>query len=545
LKKPPALSAHQFAISGKRGLIDSLVSLQRDQQLKGITLGDIKIPGIFLKVSNEDVTLDTYAVSKPEDIVDGDLLEVNVANDEGRYFSAGVSAIDNTISLMRLVEGRVAAYSKVLEDANAVRASLAEWLAKADARLRTIEVEIAEARHDVSVATALQSEEQARIEALNNKRAAILRDVKVLVFRRPRTVDRVTVIPATAASPANVEQPVTACLRAHPGAPDELRQMAEGFRNAPVSWFPGLTKLIDLFDRPEAMAAALIHVWNRAVLTAPLAATAPVFAGPKYLMAVNKALFSRSQSFASKRLAGLALEPSRIHEDGFVASRNRFNTAALLGDLIDSGHGRVEASRRAAEELDRISQTAACLHASFAETPPIVRLAWAETLSEFDAPVPLRSLTALPGWQALPADMRREQQGLADFLYSRIDAANAEATAAIDELIRVALLMAAHAPVDKLVAARIARPATASPGVLLDLHADLSQIRIGMAVTVQASLGGVLARAVIEDVAGGVAKARIIESANRAAIIDGAAIVHLSETDTPKIAMFPIFLGKR
>jgi hypothetical protein len=426
-----------------------------------------------------------------------------------------------------------------------VRASLSEWLAKADAKLRAIEVELAEARHDVSVVTALLDEEMLRIKALNERREAILRDhVKVLLFRRPRLADRVTAIPTATVSPAQVEQPLATCLREHPGVPDELRQMAEGFRNAPALWFPGLAKMIELFDRPDSVAAVLAHVKIRAAQVSPIKEPAPAFVGPKILQAVNRALFSSRQNYAPRRLLGLALEPAMIQVEGLIASRNRLRSAALLGDLIDSGHGRAEVSRGAAQELEYIAQTAACLHASFAEVPPVNRLAWAEVLSEFDAPVPLRSLTVLKDWQSLPVALRREQQGLADFLYSRVEPANAEAVAAVDDLVRVALLMAAHAPVDKLVAARIAKPAPARPGTIFELSMDLSKARIGMAVTVHGAAGSVLARAIVEDVAGGVAKARIREAVNHQAIIDEKAVVHLSETFVPRKAAFPTLFKK-
>lgn len=553
LRAPPAISTYDYALAGKKLAISSLTALIDGSEQAGIFLDDIEVPGTSVGRADNKTSAATLIeiISKKDasgnkiTITDIDLVADSPDRHEADYFGAAVKSIDNTISLMRLVEGRIAAYGKILEDAKTAKASLLEWLGKADARLRTIEVELAEARHDVSVATALLAEEETRIKDLNDKRSFILRDhVKLLVFRRPRTVNRVVAIPVANVSPALAEKPVSMCLREHPGVPGELRQMAEGFRHAPMAWFPNLHPVLELFDRPEFMAAALMHVKNRASLPLPIMSAPAAFAGAKYLNAMNKSVFVRDQQFAVKRAFGRSLEPALINVEGLVASRNRLKSVALVSDLIDSGHGRAEASRRAAEELDGIAQTAACLHASFADVKPLTRLAWAELLSEFDAPVPLRSLTALPNWVNLPVDQRREQQGLADFLYSRIDTSNAEAVAAIDDLIRAALLMAAHAPVDKLVAARVARPAPVRPGTLFDLQVNVASIRIGMAVTVHTGIGDVLAHAIVEDVANGLAKARITAAVNPAAIMNTTSIVHLSETPVVKITKFPSFLGK-
>jgi hypothetical protein len=557
LSEPPSVLAHRYALASKKAVIEGLLAMLGDgQPLKGF-FGGIKLAGIkkIIDNANADVVED-----EKEDDIPGTLADLKAKPDKFReldgapkenqrhesgYFNAAVRAIDNTISMLRQAEGRVGVYANALEDAKSVKASLQQWIAKADARLRAIEVELAEARHDVAVASALLQEEESRVTALNARRAAILRDhVKVIIFRRPRQTSRVTVVPAASASSTLAEQPVAACLREHPGAPDELRQMAEAFRNAPAAWFPNLDKAIALFDRQAHVKSVFEHVKIRASQAEPFIAPAS-FAGPKLLLAAQKALYSGQSVFASKRPLGLALNARMIHDEGITASLGHLKSAALLGDLIDGGHGRADASQIAADELKRITQTAACLHASFAETPPAVRLAWAETLSEFDAAAPLASLSALAGWQGLSLELRREQQGLADALYARIDGTNVEAKSAMDQLVRVALLMAAHAPVSKLVAARIARPAPARPGTILELSLDLAQVRIGMSVSVLSALGGALASATIEDVAGGLAKARIKDAPNHSAIIDGKAVVHLTETFMPNLKTFPQKFGGR
>jgi hypothetical protein len=62
-----------------------------------------------------------------------------------------------------------------------------------------------------------------------------------------------------------------------------------------------------------------------------------------------------------------------------------------------SGHGRAEASRGAAQELEYITQTGACLHASFAEIPkgPLLLVA-----NEFFDALPVHEFELHPeGWR--------------------------------------------------------------------------------------------------------------------------------------------------
>jgi hypothetical protein len=77
------------------------------------------------------------------------------ANDEAGFLTAGVRAIDNSISILRGLEGRVAQYKRAIEACRRTLAALNELAARVDGRLAVIGNELAEARQDVSVARAL------------------------------------------------------------------------------------------------------------------------------------------------------------------------------------------------------------------------------------------------------------------------------------------------------------------------------------------------------------------------------------------------------
>jgi len=159
-----------------------------------------------------------------------------------------------------------------------------------------------------------------------------------------------------------------------------------------------------------------------------------------------------------------------------------------------------------------------------------VRLEWAETLSEFDQPAPLRSLADLPRWGEQPLELRRKQQGLVDWLFARIDRSVAAAEGAMNELVRVCLLMAAHAPVDRIVPARLIAPVPVRIGNRLDLALDAAVTRIGMTVLARGSDDRLLARAVIEDVSAGAARARITHAIDATVTLTSAVQLHLTDT---------------
>jgi hypothetical protein len=129
--------------------------------------------------------------------------------------------------------------------------------------------------------------------------------------------------------------------------------------------------------------------------------------------------------------------------------------------------------------------------------------------------VPLRSLTVLPdyGNEATGVDFIqwRQMQKLVDWLFLQVDADD-DAVQAINDLVRVCLLLSAHAPVKRILSARIKRPVPAVLDTRFELELDPSTARIGMQVLVHApQTNVVIARAVVEDIARGGGLARITQ----------------------------------
>src|SRR5690606_5040825 len=110
--------ALQYAIGSKAAVIRTLAGLSQVTagRPKGIALGDIPLAGFSHKSKDIDQipTLDEWLADQrkesPEFVDDDKLPASNQGKHEAEYFSAAVEAIDNSIAIMRLVEGRVALF---------------------------------------------------------------------------------------------------------------------------------------------------------------------------------------------------------------------------------------------------------------------------------------------------------------------------------------------------------------------------------------------------------------------------------------------------
>jgi hypothetical protein len=185
-----------------------------------------------------------------------------------------------------------------------------------------------------------------------------------------------------------------------------------------------------------------------------------------------------------------------------------------------------------------ISRVAACLYGRFGKVAPQVRLAWAEQLSQYDDPVNLRNLASLPRWDAIEYLDRRELQGLADWLFERVDATEPQAVALMSDLVRLCILLASHAPVNDIVAGHVHQAVVVQPGARVELAADVTKVRVGMQVLLYAeSAGGpeVVARGVVEDLGDGKAAARVVQAARPTVNLSVNARVQFLERDHPDL----------
>jgi len=495
LQASASVEARIFTLSSRADTIESLANL-------GIDFGEVSIPGTTAKFKDVNAAL-------LNQIRLGDTL---TSTDESAQFSDGVKVLDNTVAALRLAEGRVQDYRSAIAACQTVLTQLRGVVSQINQRLATIGISLAEARYDVSVARALLAEEQLRIDGINQRRDVILQQhVTFLVFHRPRFTPVMLDAPTRLLDPGITSSPIPVCFNRQIAMPLELRSMIEALREAPVKWFTHIPRLIDRFDRFETMFTALQSAKQRAIRSFPYD-TVSFASATQVGQRIQQTVMTQHTVVAEARSQVAQLNLSLYSGLTWTQLRDQSTAVLSLGDLIDGGHGRSDVSQQAAKELDQIAHVAACLYANFGEVLPVIRLEWAERLSQYDTPVNLRNLASLPRWGEIALLERRETQTMVDWLYQQIDALQPDAVTLISDLVRVCILLASHAPVNQIISGRLSKPTIVNPGSRIELAIDTATVRVGMQVLLYSSLNLVVAQGVVEDLASGKASARIVQA---------------------------------
>jgi len=298
-------------------------------------------------------------------------------------------------------------------------------------------------------------------------------------------------------------------------------------RDAPAAWFGQGTSWFDGLNRIDFLVKA---VQTTQIRTQLAALTAPVFniSAPGLAGAVANIAARQSQTVSLARNAALTIDTARLSALTWQGAFQQSIQVVSLGDLISGEHGNAAVSKRAADFYNQFASICTCLHAEFSAVPPAVRLVWATQLSEFDTAPNLRNLASLPQWSTLDSTDRRQMQAFADWLFSQASASEARAQSLVNDVVRMCILLASHAPVDRIIAGRIPRPVTVRPGLKLPLVAlDPSKLRLGMQAVVYKA-NQIVARAVVEDLGTNEASARVLTTSGASVDLDATARVQFA-----------------
>ncbi|MGZ8228725.1 MAG: hypothetical protein ACXWUS_03665 [Burkholderiales bacterium] len=551
LEQPKALEAKDYATSTRHDAVNALLRLADDLRTEdgGVTPGlfaGVNVHGLandpFLETADERtrrfVPFTAFIASRARLSA---LLQVpDREGDESAHFSDSADLADNTVALMRQMEGRVRLYreavracERVLEvmraDVTGARSALVAW----DQRL-------AEARHDVSVTRALIADENERLTAINERRAGILRDeVRFLAYIRPRETHNLAATPTRTLDPGLLEAAIPACLREHADVPDELSDMLAVLREAPVAWFVSVPKLIQKLDRTDLLLRTVQSAQLRSQIFA-LKAPAPSVSLSSTSMrtAIAAVQVRQHQAVLETRQIASQLNIAQLASLTWQGARAQVEKTISLGDLIDGEHGRGEVSRNAAEAFDRLSRIATCLHAEFSAVLPSIRLDWAERLSQFDEAPTLRDLSVLARWSEIGYIDRKQIQSYVDWLFDQIDAREPRAESLMNDVVRMCLLLASEAPIGRILTGRLPRPVVVRPGVRIPLTAfDPARLRVGMHALVYRG-DQVAARAVVEDI-GSEISARVIHTQTAEVSFDVDARVQFAEAEQVTLRQAP------
>ncbi|MBL8350559.1 MAG: hypothetical protein JNL87_09610 [Burkholderiaceae bacterium] len=529
LRSPPSTEARDYALSNRHRTVQSLLQLLEDFLAEDSGAVPALLEGFEIRglsgdpfVAGTDNGLRALTEFRGNAALLAQLLLPPATNngtvDEAVLFTQTVSLSDSTVAVLRALEGRLTVYRDVLERCDSALAQLRDDIATNLERVASVEDALAEARHDVSVARALLAEEQDRVAAINQRRSQVLaEEVKFIAYVRPREADSLRATPTHAVDPGLLEAPVPACLREHPEVPEELQDILQVIGEAPAPWFVRLPTLLGRLDKSDHLVRLVQGAQRRAAgglaLPAVKATLAAGAAGSKLGISLARIADRQVAALAPRLAAVQAVDLTRLASASWQGIRQQVEQVVSFADLAEGGHGRADVARAAATELDQIRSIVTCLHAEFSAVPPALRLLWADTLSEFDEAPNLRNLASLPRFAELAYVDRRQMQGYVDWLFDQIEPGQPQAVALLDDVVRMTLLLASHAPIDRIVGGRLAKPVTGvSTGIRLPLAVlDSAQLRVGMQALMYRN-DTLVARAVVEDLGHGEVSARVVHT---------------------------------
>jgi hypothetical protein len=145
------------------------------------------------------------------------------------------------------------------------------------------------------------------------------------------------------------------------------------------------------------------------------------------------------------------------------------------------------------------------------DVAPAFRLLWADKLSEFDQPVGLENFEVLPQWDRLDFELRRDLQRLGQWLFYRVDRKIPGAVNLMNDLLRICILLASHAPVSSIINGHLPAPVTGKVGDVVKLAIDKGLVRVGMEVGIYSGLA-VAVQGVVEDLSADEAMVKVTSS---------------------------------
>lgn len=527
---PPSFDASANADRATREALRTILHIHDDL---GLSLDGIVFPERLFNRANTEPPL------QPGDLVTIDVVRTEIKRwlnngtwahefDEGGdqyvteadFFGNAVRRLEEMVAVLRIAEARLTAFEAAVDLMRDEIDALRTIETAITGRLAELQDEIEELRHDVRVARALEREEMARAVRVNQLRAQVIAEhVPFLVFRRPRSVEAVRVPPSVPLATAADPDIVPDCLDEQLVPPEQLTAMLDLIRELPVNRLkigPGVVQQFDRFPQLLALADFVRH----SAVTAPPVFYDP-FAGELFADKTGVALRARYSAHreVNNRLRaarGQRIETTAYRSHSWSRLQAFLQDTATIGDVLNAPRGDLRRIQPLAKELDNLSRVAACLYEQFKAVAPLVRLAWVRQVSEEDdVVVRLDDLSVLPSWELVDRIHRRDLQSLIDWLFSRFNPEHGDGIAYVSDLVRVALLLSGHAPVQRVLDAVVVAPRPVSLGGIVRLQIDPARVRVGMHVELfsDATRKITVGAGIVDDLADGVVAVKLVSTA--------------------------------
>lgn len=466
---------------------------------------------LFSKRGKNKVSLKSVTLSKN---IRGGIFDPDPTDgDEANYFSAGVTALEHALEAMRVVDHKLDDYRKALKKCKTGLNDLTRNSKKWKDALDEIDDKLSELRHDALVTRSLFEEEKTRIEAINHHRMRILTEyVSALAYVRPRLVEARSDVPAIKLHGEYIS-PVAACLAEDYEATDELEDMLDMFREVPVCWLKQtqallnhithLKHFVDIFKQADLRARQYMLVQPKAPDM-----TRKAYNTKEFGQSVNKVIYAHQQTRKDFYAQKININVQQLAAMTWKDLKKKAEDDLSLADMIEAGKGKSTLARKATAIMEEIEDIAVCFYNRCNELEPAIRLQWANKISLFDKPINLQHLDVLPSWDKIDAFFRRDLQNMVDWLFSQMDPKISDAQKLMNDLVRVCILLASHAPVSTIVRGYAPEPAKGKIGDVVDMVVDKGIVKIGMVATVFMQ-SKVAVQGVVEDIAQSSARIKV------------------------------------
>ena len=462
---------------------------------------------------------------------------------EATLFSVGIRVTEQHTIMMRGLEARVQQYSDFLTLCKSALSNMQANIAKARTYLTQLGNTLHQNRQDVAFTTALYADEKNRVAQVNAQRQQVLQNaVQLVAYTRARTLEATDTVASRQLEPANITNPVPACIQQSVAIPAELREIIGQLREAPINWLPAVAALMPKLERPTLLLQLAQDAQSRAVLQLQSARLPSSSAGNPgtYATAISRLYDANQDVFQGLKTQRAAAQPGSLVSLSWSLQVATVQSMAALNDLMTSEAVHAEITHAVAKAIQQISNVATCLYTRASIALPIDRLAWAEYLSGRGMSVGLRSLAVLPNWNDLSYTDRQQMQMLVDWLFLQIDSSISAAVAFMSDVVRTAILLASDVPVDNVVPAGIIQRAQPTVGGVVSL--SLPSTRIGSGMFVQLYSGSTLAaRAVVTDLDSSSVSATVTDVYQSNVYLETTDTAHITAQNPRAVALRPLF----
>lgn len=464
---------------------------------------------------------------------------------EATLFSVGVRVVEQHTSLLRLLEARVQQYSNFVTLCTSTLNNLQNNTQQAQAYATQLKNNLLQQRQNVAFTSALLADEIQQVQTVNTQRQQVLSaSVQLIAYTRARTLEATDTTPSRQLVPANVTNPVPACLQQSVAIPPELREIVGQLREAPVNWLPSVSLQVSNLERPILLQQLALNTQARAaqLLQMPLLPSSALGEPGVHATTIANVYGANQQIFRSFQTQRAAIQPAVLASMSWSLQVANIQSISAVNDLISADSVHTEVSNAVARLIQQISTVATCLYTRVSIADPINRLAWAQYLSGPGVSVQLQSLAILPGFNQLAYTDRQQMQLLVDWLFLQIDTTNSSATAFMSDVVRTAILLASDVPVDNIISGNIIARVQPLVGGVVSLNLPSERIASGMYVNLYSG-ATLAARGVVSDLDSSTVTATVTDVFTPGTYLETNDSAHFTTMTPQAVALRPLFMS--